>query len=55
MGQELNNYETRYLMPAGVYTLDDVKRYGIEQGVCPYFTIRRMVSISIHTSLGYVS
>ena len=55
MGQELNNYETGNLIPAGVYTLDDVKRYGIEKGVCPYFTIRRMVSIPIHTVLGYIS
>lgn len=55
MRQELNNYETGNLIPAGVYTLDDVKRYGIEKGVCPYFTIRRMVSIPIHTALGYIS
>jgi DNA excision repair protein ERCC-2 len=43
-GQELNNYETGNLIPPGVYTLDDVKKYGQEKGVCPYFTIRRMVS-----------
>lgn len=42
--QELNNYEAGNLIPAGVYTLDDVKKYGQEKGVCPYFTIRRMVS-----------
>jgi DNA excision repair protein ERCC-2 len=42
--QELNNYETGNLIPPGVYTLDDVKKYGQEKGVCPYFTIRRMVS-----------
>jgi len=42
--QELNNYEPGNLIPAGVYTLDDVKKYGQEKGVCPYFTIRRMVS-----------
>ena len=28
-----------------MHTLDDVKRYGIEKGVCPYFVIRRMVGI----------
>jgi hypothetical protein len=41
--KELNNYETGNLIPPGVYTLDDVKKYGQEKGVCPYFTIRRMV------------
>jgi len=41
--QELNNYETGNLIPPGIYTLDDVKKYGQEKGVCPYFTIRRMV------------
>ena len=44
MAQELNNYEVGNLIPAGIYTLDDVKKYGQEKGVCPYFTIRRMVS-----------
>lgn len=41
--QELNNYETGELIPEGVFTLDDIKKYGQEKGVCPYFTIRRMV------------
>lgn len=41
--QELNNYEAGNLIPTGVYTLDDIKKYGQEKGVCPYFTIRRMV------------
>lgn len=44
--KELNNYEAGNLIPAGVYTLDDVKKYGQEKGVCPYFTIRRMVSLT---------
>lgn len=44
--EELNNYETGHLIPEGVWTLDDVKKYGQEKGVCPYFTIRRMVSLS---------
>jgi len=30
-----------------VYTIDDVKKYGQEKGVCPYFTIRRMVSYKL--------
>ncbi|BEI83433.1 hypothetical protein CcaverHIS002_0400370 [Cutaneotrichosporon cavernicola] len=41
--EELNNYETGNLIPPGVWTLDDVKKYGQEKGVCPYFTIRRMM------------
>jgi DNA excision repair protein ERCC-2 len=28
--------------------LDDVKKYGQEKGVCPYFTIRRMVSSIVY-------
>lgn len=43
--QELNNYETGNLIPPGIFTLEDVKKYGKEKGVCPYFTIRRMVSL----------
>nr|XP_018264569.1 DNA excision repair protein ERCC-2 [Kwoniella dejecticola CBS 10117]OBR86727.1 DNA excision repair protein ERCC-2 [Kwoniella dejecticola CBS 10117] len=41
--EELNNYETGNLIPPGIYTIDDVKKYGKEKGVCPYFTIRRML------------
>ncbi|EJT46976.1 general RNA polymerase II transcription factor [Trichosporon asahii var. asahii CBS 2479] len=41
--EELNNYEPGHLIPEGVWTLDDVKKYGQEKGVCPYFTIRRMM------------
>ncbi|TXT12554.1 uncharacterized protein COLE_02964 [Cutaneotrichosporon oleaginosum] len=41
--EELNNYETGNLIPPGVWTLDDVKKYGQDKGVCPYFTIRRMM------------
>lgn len=41
--QELNNYETGNQLAPGVWTLDDVKKYGQEKGVCPYFAIRRMV------------
>lgn len=41
--QELNNYEPGALLPPGVHTLDDVKKYGQEKGICPYFAIRRMV------------
>ncbi|TYJ57741.1 hypothetical protein B9479_001595 [Cryptococcus floricola] len=41
--EELNNYEPGNLIPPGIHTLDDVKKYGQEKGVCPYFTIRRML------------
>nr|ODN87309.1 DNA excision repair protein ERCC-2 [Cryptococcus depauperatus CBS 7841] len=44
-GSELNNYEPGNLIPPGVYTFDDVKKYGQSKGVCPYFTIRRMLPI----------
>lgn len=43
--EELNNYEAGNLLPTGIWTLEDVKRYGKEKGVCPYFTIRRMVCL----------
>jgi Rad3-related DNA helicase len=43
--EELNNYEAGNLLPTGIFTLEDVKRYGKEKGVCPYFTIRRMVCL----------
>lgn len=39
----MNNYETGNLIPEGVWTLEDVKQYGKDKGVCPYFTIRRMM------------
>lgn len=42
--QELNNYESGELIPPGIWTLEDVKKYGQDKGVCPYFTIRRMAS-----------
>ena len=45
--EELNNYEAGNLLPSGIWTLEDVKRYGKEKGVCPYFTIRRMVGLSL--------
>jgi DNA excision repair protein ERCC-2 len=30
-------------MPNGVWTLDDIKAYGIREGICPYFAVRRMM------------
>ncbi|CAG9460982.1 unnamed protein product [Pedinophyceae sp. YPF-701] len=31
-------------LPAGVYTLQDLQDYGREQGMCPYFLARHMIS-----------
>ena len=31
-------------LPAGVYSLDDLKHYGRTRGWCPYFVARRAVS-----------
>ena len=50
--EELNNYEAGNLLPTGIWTLEDVKRYGRDKGVCPYFTIRRMVSIAFGVPCG---
>ena len=41
--QELENFEPCNLIGPGIWTFDDVKDYGKKKGVCPYFTIRRMV------------
>ena len=27
-------------LPEGIYTLDDLKEYGLKTGVCPYFLVR---------------
>ena len=31
-------------LPAGIYSLDDLKHYGKTRGWCPYFVARRAVS-----------
>jgi DNA excision repair protein ERCC-2 len=33
-------------MPAGVYTLDDLRSYGSEKGYCPYFLARRLLPLA---------
>lgn len=43
--QDLGKLDPDHLLPRGVHTLDDVKAYGIKHGICPYFAIRRMVSL----------
>jgi len=42
--QELGTREPGDLFPEGVFTLEDIKDYGREKGICPYFALRRMVS-----------
>ncbi|KZV93386.1 DNA repair helicase [Exidia glandulosa HHB12029] len=40
---KLGEMEPGNLIPQGIWTLADVQAYGQENGVCPYFTIRRMM------------
>jgi DNA excision repair protein ERCC-2 len=42
--KNLDLLEPHNLIPNGVWTLDDLLRYGEERKQCPYFTSRRMVS-----------
>ncbi|BGP43430.1 TFIIH/NER complex ATP-dependent 5'-3' DNA helicase subunit [Rhodotorula kratochvilovae] len=46
--ENLGELDPDHLVPYGVHTLEDVKAYGQEHGVCPYFAIRRMF---IHASV----
>lgn len=41
--EELGKLEPGHLLPRGVWTLEDVKDYSKDQGICPYFAIRRML------------
>ena len=41
--EKLGELEPGALLGKGVYTLDEVKAYGIKHGICPYFAVRRMV------------
>ena len=41
--ERLGEREQGELFPKGVWTLDDVKAYGIREGICPYFAVRRML------------
>jgi DNA excision repair protein ERCC-2 len=41
--QKLGTLEPGALLKRGVYTLDEVKAYGIKHGICPYFAVRRML------------
>lgn len=37
--------EPGHLIPQGVWTLEEVKDYAKDKGICPYFAIRRMVGV----------
>ncbi|KZT57924.1 DNA repair helicase [Calocera cornea HHB12733] len=41
--EKLGEKEPGNLIPPGIYTLAEVLQYGRDEGVCPYFTIRRMM------------
>ena len=41
--EELGKMEPGHLIPPGVWTLEDIKDYAQERGVCPYFAVRRMM------------
>ncbi|KAJ7940647.1 hypothetical protein B0H13DRAFT_2397190 [Mycena leptocephala] len=41
--ENLGKMEAGSLIPPGIWTLADVLQYGRDNGVCPYFTVRRMM------------
>ncbi|KII88515.1 hypothetical protein PLICRDRAFT_176097 [Plicaturopsis crispa FD-325 SS-3] len=41
--ENLGKMEPGSLIPPGIHTLADVMQYGRDSGVCPYFTVRRMM------------
>ncbi|KAI8801402.1 hypothetical protein BJ742DRAFT_763294 [Cladochytrium replicatum] len=42
--ESLENADSGAKMPAGVYTLEDLKEFGRENSYCPYFLARRMIA-----------
>ncbi|CAO1631786.1 unnamed protein product [Sympodiomycopsis kandeliae] len=41
--EKLGQLEPGHLLPHGVWTLEDIKDYCKQEGICPYFGIRRML------------
>ncbi len=41
--EELGTREPGQLIPRGVWTLEELKEMGKEEGICPYFAVRRML------------
>lgn len=37
------------IIPPGIWTIDDVRKFGQQKGLCPYFSVRRMVGVSSRT------
>ncbi|KAJ3057218.1 DNA-dependent ATPase of the nucleotide excision repair factor 4 complex [Rhizophlyctis rosea] len=44
--EALENADTTASMPSGVYTLEDLKAWGRDNGYCPYFLSRRMLAFA---------
>ncbi|TPX69126.1 hypothetical protein SpCBS45565_g02654 [Spizellomyces sp. 'palustris'] len=44
--EALESAEESSTMPSGVYTLEDLKEWGRENGYCPYFLSRRMIAFA---------
>ncbi|KAJ3531424.1 hypothetical protein NMY22_g8164 [Coprinellus aureogranulatus] len=44
--ENLGKLEPGNLIPAGIWTLEDVLEHGRENIVCPYFTVRRMMAFA---------
>ena len=43
VSQNLDLLEPHNLVPAGVFTIDGMLKYGEQHKQCPYFSVRRMV------------
>ena len=49
MGERCSFYDSfeerqdTFRFPKGIYTLDDLKQLGSQEGVCPYFLARRFL------------
>ena len=41
--EELGKLEPGHLIPPGVWTIEEVKEYARDKGICPYFAVRRMM------------
>lgn len=37
------------IVPPGIWTIEDVKKFGQQKGYCPYFSVRRMVGVVVFT------
>ncbi len=44
--QNLENETKSHAIATGVYSLEDMKQFGEEKGLCPYFLARKMVGVN---------